>query len=37
MVHIVAVGGLSRAAVPTAIMGDNAIAMVQEEQHLVIC
>ena len=36
MIHVVAVGGLSRAAVPTAIMGDNPIAMMQEEQHLVI-
>src|SRR6266481_4521081 len=36
MVHIVAIGGLSGAAVPTAIMGDNPIAMMQEEQHLVI-
>jgi hypothetical protein len=36
MVHIVAVGGLSRATVPTAIVGDNPIAMMQEEQHLVI-
>src|SRR5580704_12435251 len=36
MIHIVAVGSLSRAAVTTAIMGDNPIAMVQKEQHLVI-
>src|SRR3984957_11877891 len=36
MVHIVAVGGLSRAAVPTAVMGDHPIAVMQEEQHLVI-
>jgi hypothetical protein len=32
----VAVGGLSRAAVATTIMGDNAIAMLQEEQHLIV-
>src|ERR1700692_4858581 len=36
MVHIVAVGGLSRTAMPAAIMGYNPIAMMQEEQHLVI-
>src|SRR6202043_4123082 len=36
MVHIVAVGGLSGAAVPTAIMGDHPIAVMQEKQHLVI-
>src|SRR6516165_11190710 len=34
MVHIVAVGGLGRAAMATAVMGDNAIAMMQEEQQL---
>src|SRR6202166_1827797 len=36
MVHIVAVGGLTRAAVPTPIMGDHPKAVMQEEQHLVI-
>src|SRR5690242_4743823 len=36
MIHVMAVGGLSGAAVSTAIMGDNSIAMMQEEQHLVI-
>src|SRR6202040_1455149 len=36
MIHVVAVGGLGRAAVPTAVMGDHPIAMMQEEQHLVI-
>ena len=32
VVHIVAVGSLGRATMATAIMGDNAIAMMQEEQ-----
>jgi hypothetical protein len=36
MIHIVAVGGLSRAAVATAIMSDHPIAVTKEEQHLVI-
>src|ERR1700684_3366178 len=36
MVHIVPVGGLTGAAVATAIMGDHAITMFQEEQHLVV-
>ena len=34
MVHIVAVGGLGGAAMAAAVMGDDAIAMMQEEQHL---
>src|ERR1700752_887681 len=34
MVHIVAVASLSRASMATAVMGDHAIAMMQEEQHL---
>ena len=34
MVHIVAVGGLGGAAVAAAVMGDDAIAMLEEEQHL---
>src|ERR1700687_1607784 len=34
MVHIVALGGLSGAAMATAVMGDHAIAMLQEEQQL---
>jgi hypothetical protein len=34
MVHIVAVGGLGRATMATAVMGDNAIAMMQEKQQL---
>src|SRR5580693_6128944 len=34
VVHIVALGGLSGAAMATAVMGDHAIAMVQEEQQL---
>jgi hypothetical protein len=36
MVHIVTVGGLSGSAVATAIMGDHTIAVIEEEQHLVI-
>ena len=36
MIHIMAVGSLGRAAVPTAIVGDNTVAAMQEEQHLVI-
>src|SRR5271156_3601635 len=34
MVHIVAVASLSRASMATAVMGDHAIAMMQEEQQL---
>src|SRR5580698_2595098 len=34
MVHIVSVGGLGGATVTTAVMGDHAIAVLQEEQHL---
>ena len=34
MVHIVALGGLSGAAMAPAVMGDHAIAMMQEEQQL---
>src|SRR5277367_4384886 len=34
MVHIVAIGGLGGASMATAVMGDHAIAMMQEEQHL---
>ena len=33
-VHLVAVVGLGRAAVAAAVMGDDAIALVEEEQHL---
>ena len=36
MVHIVVVGGLGRATMATAIMGDNAKAMMQEEQRLCV-
>src|SRR5581483_3928559 len=36
MVHIVAAVGLTGAAVAAAIVGDNPIPMIQEEQHLVI-
>ena len=34
MVHIVAVGRLRGAAMATAVMSDDAIALLQEEQHL---
>src|SRR5438067_2696667 len=34
MVHIVALGGLGGATVATAVMGDHAVAMMQEEQQL---
>ena len=34
MIHVVAVAGLGRAAVAAPVMGDDAIAVVQEEQHL---
>src|SRR6266404_1118816 len=34
MVHIVALGGLGGATMATAVMGDHAIAMMQEEQQL---
>ena len=34
MIHIVAVGGLSRAAVTAAIMGDHAEALVEKKHHL---
>src|SRR5580700_11353534 len=36
MVHIVALGALRRAAVPTPVMRNHPIATMQEEQHLVI-
>ena len=34
MIHVVAVAGLGRAAVAAAVMGDDAIAVIEEEQHL---
>jgi hypothetical protein len=34
MIHVVAVGGLGRATMATPVMRDNAVAMMQEEQHL---
>src|SRR5229473_844678 len=34
MVHIVALGGLGGATMATAVMGDHAVAMMQEEQQL---
>ena len=34
MVHVVAIGGLGRAAMATAVMGDDAVAMIEEEQQL---
>src|ERR1700741_4254886 len=34
MVHIVAIGGLGRATMTTAVMGNDAIAMVEEKQQL---
>src|SRR5262245_49406663 len=34
MIHVVAVGDLRRAAMAAAIMGDDAIAVSDEKQHL---
>src|ERR1700678_720080 len=34
VIHVVAVAGLGGAAMATAVMGDDAIAVVEEEQHL---
>ncbi len=34
MIHVMTIGHLSRAAMAAAIMGDDAIALRQEEQHL---
>ena len=34
MVHVVTAAGLRGAAVPTAVVGNHPVAMVQEEQHL---
>ena len=36
VVHVMAVGGLRGAAVAAAVMGDDAIALLEEEQHLVV-
>src|SRR5579862_6372131 len=36
MIHIVPIGDLRRASVPTSVMGDDAIPLVQKEHHLVI-
>ena len=34
MIHIMAVAGLAGAAVAAAIMGDDAITVIEKEQHL---
>ncbi len=34
VIHIVAVGDLGRAAMAAPIMGDDAIAVIEKEQHL---
>ena len=34
MIHVVAVGDLGGAAVTAAVMGDDAIALIEKEQHL---
>ena len=34
VVHVVALTGLRGAAVPAPVMGDHAVAVVQEEHHL---
>src|SRR5258705_8681861 len=34
VIHVVAVRHLARAAMPAAVMGDDAIAVLEEEQHL---
>ena len=34
VVHVVTVAGLGGASVPAPVMGDDAVAVVQEEQHL---
>ena len=34
VIHVVAVAGLAGAAVAAAVMGDDAIAVLEEEQHL---
>ena len=34
VVHVVTVARLRRAAMPASVMGNHAVAMAQEEQHL---
>ncbi len=34
VVHVMAVAGLAGAAVAAAVMGDDAIAVIEEDQHL---
>src|SRR6185295_11094750 len=34
MVHVVTAAGLRGAAVPSSVMGDDAVALLKEEQHL---
>src|SRR4029077_20758797 len=34
VVHVVAVAGLGGASVPAPVMGDDAVAVLAEEQHL---
>jgi hypothetical protein len=34
VIHVVAVRHLARAAMPAAVMGDDAIAVLEKEQHL---
>jgi hypothetical protein len=36
VVHVVAVTDLARAPVATSIVGDHAVAVAEEEQHLVV-
>jgi hypothetical protein len=36
MVHVVTIAGLRGAAVPTPVVGNDPVAMVQEEQHLAV-
>jgi hypothetical protein len=36
MIHVVAVAGLGGASVPAAVMGDDSVAVVEEEHHLVV-
>ena len=34
MVHVMTVAGLGGASVPAPVVGDHAVAVLQEEQHL---
>ena len=36
VVHVMTVAGLRRAPVPTPVKSNHAVAMTQEEQHLVV-